>query len=665
MDNKRSLLDLFLEKTIWFLVLAVFILGPAATGLVRSQDFVYAAWLIVGGVAVWGVRILFVPQYRVFWPPICYSVLAFVGYAIWQYTQAPIEYVARQELLRVLVYAGLFFLILNNLNRQEAAQWMSFTLIVVAMLISFYAIYQSLTKSEKVWHFIRPHGYEGRASGTYINPNHLAGFLEMVLPISISMLLSARLSVLVKVFLGYAALVMLTALALTISRAGWGAAAVGLAFMIAYMLFQMEEGLSVPLIAGGVLAVIAAGLFFVARQVDSGQNRLTSVRTTYDVRYRIWPAALSIWKENVWFGGGPDHFDYRFPKYREASDQLVGHPGRVHNDYYNTLADWGLVGFGLIASAFGFLGYGFIRGWKYLQRTSNELGKTPKSTRAAIALGALSGLVAILAHSVFDFNMHIPANAMTAVSFMALISCFLRFSSERYWLTGAWWMRLAIVLPVVGWLYYMSLQMQKLTLESRALADVASRKVDDQTRLDHLQRAFAIDDKNDRTAQLIGEHFWQDSKEGGTGYEEMAKQAIGWFEKAVQLNPFNHVALVRYGMCLDWLDRHKEAEPYFKRAVDLDPNGYDTVNHMGWHLFQVESYVEARKWFEKSAGLYWQENPMAYTYIKIIDKKLGATTPLPTPPPSSKGKPGAGSDSDGSSTPTPPVDPAGNTPKPA
>lgn len=623
---ERSRIDFLLERVIWLLVLAVLIVGPLTTGLVRPEDFVYVLGLTVTAVGVWILRIWFSPDHRVLFPPICYVVVAFVGYAAWCYTRAPVEYIARQEFLKVMVYGAIFLVFVSNLHRQDATQLVSVGFIVLAMLISFYAAYQFLTRSEQVWNFTRPHGYEGRASGTYINPNHLAGFLEMILPLAVALVMAGRFSILSKVLFGYAALVILVGLGLTVSRAGWGAAGVGMLFLLAVYLAVFSEQWMPAVVTGVVLLLAGVALYAVARKADS-QNRLTSLRSSYDVRYRIWPAAVAVWEENVWFGGGPDHFDRRYRKYRPASDQLVGRPGRVHNDYLNTLADWGLVGLGLVGSALLCLGWGMIRSWKYLQRSANELGGSRQSTRAATALGATAGLVAILAHSVYDFNMHIPANALTAVALMALVTTFLRYSTERYWLSGAWWMRILVGLPLVGWLVVMVPWGRQLYDESQDLAAAYRIKEYSPTRLELLKRAFARDEKNPRTAYEIGEHFWKESSDGAEGYEVKAKEAMSWFERARQLDPFDPGPLIRYGMCLDWLDRKGEALDYFQRALALDPNGFNTVAHMGWHFFQLENYVEAKKWFEKSVALYWHENPLSYSYLKIIEKKLAERAP--------------------------------------
>src|SRR5438128_1747552 len=200
----RQPLDNWCEKGILFLVLAILVFGPLATGAVRPLEFLIVQGLTISVVLLWLFRLWLNPGHRLFWPPICWPVLAFVIYAISRYQQADLEYVARQELIRILVYAFLFFVILNNLARQETTQLVSCVLIFLGMAISMYAIYQFATHSEYVWHFIRPEGYRTRGSGTYICPNHLAGFLEMLAPIGLAYAFTSRLGNVMRLLLGYA-----------------------------------------------------------------------------------------------------------------------------------------------------------------------------------------------------------------------------------------------------------------------------------------------------------------------------------------------------------------------------------------------------------------------------------------------------------------------------
>ena len=120
----REALDQRCERAILGLVLAILTLTPLAFGgrpqppagwfldFLLVDPFQLAQWLMVVVLVAWTVRLWANPRPQFIWPPICWAVLAFALYAIARYRFADIEYVARQELIRVLVYAFLFFVIL-------------------------------------------------------------------------------------------------------------------------------------------------------------------------------------------------------------------------------------------------------------------------------------------------------------------------------------------------------------------------------------------------------------------------------------------------------------------------------------------------------------------------------------------------------------------------
>jgi O-antigen ligase len=630
----RKLADQWCERGILFLTLAILVFGPLATGAVRMLEFLIIQGLTMGVLALWVARLWLQRRVELLWPPICWAVLAFTLYAVGRYWTADIEYVARQEMLRVLVYAFLFFAILNNLHGQESVRIITYTMVFLAMAISFYALYQFITGTNQVWHFTNP--YKHRGSGTYINPNHFAGFLELILPVALAWTLASRAKPVTKVLLGYASLVLLAGITVTMSRGGWISTAAVL--LLLCLILALRSVYRWPALAL-LVVVVGAAVYFLPRnfllkkRLEVVTREITEGQTS-DTRPAIWHAALLLWQEDPWWGAGPGHFDYRYRAYRPVP--LQGRPDRVHNDYLNTLTDWGVVGTALVVTAWGLLFFGAFQTWRYVRGSPGDLGGR-NSNKFAFVLGASLGLVAILLHSVTDFNMHIPANAILAVTWMALLSAHLRFASERYWFTATTAARVVTSAVLLGGVVYLGAQGWRRAHERAWLARAERQSPYSPAQAEAYEKAFAAEPMNFEAAYGAGEAWRTQSFEGGDNHRELATNAMTWFERTMQLNRHDAFSPLRYGMCLDWLGRHEEAEAYYYRATELDPNSYYITAHVGWHYLQVENYAAAKSWFERSRRLMWRENPIADTYLQLCrDRLLEAatnTSPLRLPPP--------------------------------
>src|SRR6266567_7788040 len=142
MDRER--LDGWCERGVLGLVLAILVYSPLALGSVDLPQFVVVEWLTVALLLVWGCRFWLNPKHRLLWPPVCWAVLLFMLYAVGRYRTADIEYVARQEMIKVLVYGFIFLAVLHNLHKQETTQVVGTVVIILGMLISLYALYQFL-----------------------------------------------------------------------------------------------------------------------------------------------------------------------------------------------------------------------------------------------------------------------------------------------------------------------------------------------------------------------------------------------------------------------------------------------------------------------------------------------------------------------------------------
>jgi len=610
----RESLDKFCERGVLGTILAMLVFAPLAMGAVHRSQFVVLLGLALLLSAFWLVRIWVRQQYRFLLAPFAWAVLAFTGYAIWRYTQADIEFVARSELLQILLYALVFFAVLDNLSRQESVQFLLFALIILGTLDAFYGIYQYCSDTRHVLWYIRPDMYRGRGSGTYVNPNHFAGFLEMLLPIALAYIITARHKPVTKVFLGYSALMMIAGIGVSVSRGGFLAAGISLFVFFAVLLFNRD--FRIPS-AGILILLLVAGSLSGMRSWQA-KKRFAQLEQNENIRLQYWRPAVELWKREPWLGVGAGHYDWRFQPWRYW--QLQGRPTYVHNDYLQTVTEYGALGGAIIAAGLLALGWGVWKTWKFVRRT-NEIITKP-SNRSAVVLGCSVGLLAVLVHSAADFNMHIPGNALIAVTLMAILTSHLRFATERFWINPGVVGRLAGTLLLAALMGYFAWQLSRLGPQSYFLRRFYGKPATFEGGIATLKRAFQAEPQDADTPYEIGERLRIKAFDAGDNWEQLTREAISWLERAAQLNRWNSFIYVSLGQCYDWLKEPNKAADYFDKALSLDPKQHYVLYWYGWHRFQVGDLEGAYKYFKESYVFYRDNSPDALKYMKIIETRL-------------------------------------------
>ena len=630
----RKALDNLCEKGILLLILSALIFSALATGAVRTMEFAIVQGLTAAAAILWILRIWVYPKRkRLLFPPVAWAALSFLVYGIYHYFNADVEYTARQEMLRLVVYILIFLVVMNNLLKSDYVQLILYALVFTGTLISIYGLIQVVTGSEHVWHFIRPAQYSGRGSGTFINPNHFAGFLGMLFPLSLAALLTGRISMPMRILLGYSALMLLFGIAFSMSRGGWISTTLMLITLIVILGWQKQFRLrSIGLVS---IILVIIGLFFI--KSDFAQDRIGRLSTQgtqehIGSRKELWNAAVNVWKEEKLIGVGPGHFDHRFPSHRPKTIQSS--PVRVHNDYLNLLVDWGGIGLLLAGVWLGTFIFTIIRSWKYSQRTASDFS-TKTSNRAAFVLGSTIGLGSLALHSFVDFNLHIPSNAMLASTLAALLTSFIRFATERYWIPLKIPLKIGLSLFVcvfAGILFHQTIgQVRELgALKASQQATSFSEQ------LIKLELAIKREPKNHNTAASIGEIYRIKANEIAT--TNAINQATKWFRRAIELNPYDAYSHARLGITLDKLDQGTEAKKMFKIAESLDPNGYMIIAYIAWHKMHIGDFVSAKRYFERvsppdkpeSGLIAWRSetsatnlvNQIRAVYLPYINEKL-------------------------------------------
>ncbi len=551
--------------------------------------------------ALWAVRWWAQRPFRLFWPPVCWGVLVFLLYALIRCQLVDVEYVGQEQLTRVIVYVALFFVVIHNLNGKDSATIVTVALIIVGFCVASLGVVQFVKHDTRLWGVPRPALYVTRGGGTFYNPNNFAGYLELIAPLALAYTIMSRFGATIKVVLGYAVLAMLAGIAASVSRGGILCVAAGLIFLC--LLLLAHRDFLIPSLAT-LTVLLVAGLIFYT-QFDSMQRRFsTGIRTAKDdpsARVSYWSAAWQLYEKHPVWGVGPGHYDVEFSQVRPV--RIQDRPQFAHNDYLNTLCDWGTVGMGIVAATMALLGWGAVETWNAVRKRGNDFGSSRRSDRTAFFVGACAAIFAAMLHCIVDFNMQIPADALTAVVLISLIAAQGRFATEGHWKNPGLSGKVLLTLLAAGAIYFLATRELLIGRETYWLAKAKSEKISATQSWEFFKKAHEAEPTNAQTDYLLGESLRLVSIEGNPGYKEEAREAVDWFGKGMELNPIDARFPLRIGMCLDWIDRSKQATPYFDLAELLDTNNYYIALERGRHFIALGDYDKARASIQRSLNI--------------------------------------------------------------
>ena len=271
-------------------------------------------------------------------------------------------------------------------------------------------------------------GLEGEAisaaHGTYPNSDHLAGFLEMALPVALGLLIAniqfggaaarttrkapirQRISQLFSsgirfnrvAIYGAAGLAILLGLTFSHSRTGVALAMLGI--LASALVFGSRVGgqrSSRLVVAFAVIAVALA----LEIGLTSVLSRFTGKGMSDDMRWSIYAATIQGIREFFPVGSGFGTYPAVFRRFQPGNiPDFVNH---AHNDYLEWLFEGGLAAAALMI---GFLALYLLR-WRKIWPRENYC---PPYGFMRISAGI--GLFLMGLHGMIDFNLHIPANAV-------------------------------------------------------------------------------------------------------------------------------------------------------------------------------------------------------------------------------------------------------------
>lgn len=426
-----------------FLVLSVlFTLVWLPLPLGSNRDWAMGLFVVWIGLlaGVWGLSRLFVANGSTrhnralteATPLLCLLVLAQCWVAIQLLFKLSVDSGSTfQYLLLGVGYCLLFVLILSLFTTRRRLNMLLITLVMSGAAQGFWGTLMALSASD--WLLVsRKVGSIGDATGTFVNRNHLAGYLEMTLACGIGLLIALRdrrplsLIGLLELLMGpkarlrLAIVIMVTALVMTHSRMG------NISFLVSllivgglFLLVDKNHRVRNGLILASLLIVdvlVVSQYFGLERLKDRLiDTRFHDVVADHEVTQRanvirddIFVDAMPLLNEKPLVGLGAGSFEAVFPKYSGRDVQL--HFDHAHNDYLQFAIEYGALGTVPLAI------FVLLALWHGMM----ALIQTHSTYRSGVGFAAAMGIIALLIHSIADFNLQIPANAATLVVICAI-----------------------------------------------------------------------------------------------------------------------------------------------------------------------------------------------------------------------------------------------------
>ena len=264
-----------------------------------------------------------------------------------------------------------------------------------------------------------------RASGTFISPIQLAGYLEAVGAMAVSLTVWTSWKGWVRIVFGYIAVICYAGVAISGSRGGYMSSLFSLVVFAMLTAWTLRR-ISPERYAGAFIVTLIAVAAFVGVALLAMQqsrllvNRLHTIREL-GVRISNWGAAVDQWATAPTFGTGAGTHLYYGRFFRRA--EIQADPEHAHSDYLETLAEYGLVGLAGMSVVIFLHCYSGVLGVAASAKAASVEPFAPiRDNRLALQIGALSALAAYLVHSMTDFNLHVPGNALMFAFFFGIMA---------------------------------------------------------------------------------------------------------------------------------------------------------------------------------------------------------------------------------------------------
>jgi len=553
--------DRVIEVGLWVLLFSV----PLAMSSYARTGFLLFKVLVTQGILLilflaWIVKMILEKEVRLVRTPFDLPIALFIFFALLSLINAFNFDVGLQGLFKVITYILLFYIVANNIKTPKQVERLFIPIFLAATLVSIEGILENWGLGVLVTRGERP----PEIFSFLGNPNYIAQYLIIVLPLSITLSLFAShkgkrsLSIIVT-------LILILCLFLTFARGAWLgflASLIFLGFTLPLPKLKRQFKWLIPLVL--ILVIIAS--YFTLSQEPFKKELFRKI----PARIINWKSTLLMIRAHPAIGSGIGNLYSVLPKYLSPEFHKILPMQRIaesHNDYLHIWAEIGI--FGLIGFIWLIIAY-FKKGF---QKFREE-----KGYRKALTAAFLAAVIATLVQSSVSFNLHRPVPNLMFWSILAL------------------------------------------TLVSQKKILLSSKRKSSYSIVVSLITLFAILFYVCSIKPFVADAYYQKGRRY-TQRKEWGKGLI-ILRKAAEIDPRNpqiHYALGNaYGKRKEL---NKAAEEY-KKALTIDPYHIYARTNLGYTFYLIGDYDKAEVELKKSIGLhpYYGE---AHFYLGRICEKKG------------------------------------------
>ncbi|HXX54054.1 MAG TPA: O-antigen ligase family protein [Thermodesulfovibrionales bacterium] len=533
------------------------------------------------------------------------------------------------EIVRFLSCICVYVLTLQVARSKASLDVMIIGIFITGICVALIGIFQFGSPHKKLlWFREMQYGY--LSFGPYVNRNHFAGLMEMLIPVGIGMCIYLFPSVqnqhgrraLLSEFLTHThanrlllffsgVIIMITGLFLSFSRGGIIGFCLAMVFFGTMLLLRKSTRRKGWIIVITFFIVLLSVSWFGWTPIVKRFAEISQADTSAVNRIHNWKDSAAIIRSYPFFGTGLGTYEYVYPRYKTIlSPDKWEH---AHNDYIEGAVELGIPG--LLIGIYIIVGF-YVMMFRVIGQRSSMYCRL-------LGIGGMAGLTGILIHNFVDFNLHIGANALF-FSFLCAFTIAVTHANSGNDERGTLLVRKDLHIP---------LKMRRVYVASVMVFSLAVSAVSVLPALAELYYNYAAGPLKESPSFLMTK---RSALESGSrlspldarfffaiGNIDTALQrngdAIADYSKAVSLNPVNSEYLLMLGGAYVRSGEGVKAGQYLRLAVLYDPLSFRArKDYASWLISQGrtgEGTAEMRKAISLDPGITNIKNCIAAMVI--------------------------------------------------